>query len=826
MQNTLTAEQRRRMQQNKWLAFNKKFRTQGQGLKLTAAQLEAIAFHTGNCLVTAGPGSGKTGVIAHRVSLLIAAQAGHILALTFTNKAAREMKRRILSSPLVGPCCAEVLRTSTFHAFAVEMLRRDGDKVGVKPNFGIITEAKRRKLVASLASTEGASPAAVQTALDQSAEGAAGPSPDGQGARWRAALTALECSANCLDFDAVLLQARDLLRSNPTVRDSYREHFKHILIDEFQDTSLLQFEILELLASTDDPERSFFAVGDANQLIYSWRGAACERFEKHFSAAFRVLLNDSFRCSAPICDCISTLMAHRLAEPIRAATKRENAEATVVLRGVGTAEGEANYIAGSVRSLLRSNFDLRASECAVLVRTSSILPEIRKALQEAGLRHETLSGSSPSDAGALGQLLALLHLTTGNEAEEHCMAALRQQKGIGATSLQKLGARADEIGKSLLQVAREALGDQEAATAVGLRKAAVSCLEAFLGHVDALRRERCSSVPRILEALAGRFAAESPQHRDACRQLAYAEDELARGTGISGPEPAVVVAGGALARFLGEVALAPDLLALGPPGRQDETDAVCLATIHSAKGLEWKRVFVAGLEEGMLPHARSLEAGGEEAIEEERRLLFVAMSRAKEGLCLTHSRKRVIRGKSSVMKPSRFLQDLPEESITIEQPKPRPGAKEASRREGRNRNPKARAPKSRQAATSPTKALQAPAAAAVLAQGEEATPKKAVTVIDLCSPSPTPSTAPSSCGTPVVLCDPTHEELDKEPGTEPTVCKNGTRTQSSLTGWLVPAAPVAKLLLPRSPLPYHPPRQPRQGLPLAPAGPGPAPHCA
>jgi len=365
----------------------------------------------------------------------------------------------------------------------------------ISSDFSILNETRRKKLLHILSIETGKEFEKMEQELNDCMNTEESEITGGEGATTYESYEKLLKKHNTLDFDSLLHKLRSLLEIK-AIQDEYQERYRDIFVDEFQDTNSVQLGILKLLVRKEEGlGRSFFAVGDPNQLIYSWRGAVLSHindFESHFGPeSKRIVLSESFRCNREILATVSKLMSKTLKEPL--VTNREGGE-KVSLRVLGTAKNEAQYIASSIKSLLRNDQELRAEDCSVLVRTASLLPPIRVALEEKGLSHKTLGQSRPNDSsGRLEECLCYLTLASGATDDETCKTALSGRKGIGKLSIENLSCLAQTRNKSLFELCVE-LVDNPSTPQADLRKSTLSAVKEFVSIIKTLMLESNSQV--------------------------------------------------------------------------------------------------------------------------------------------------------------------------------------------------------------------------------------------------------------------------------------------------------------------------------------------
>jgi DNA helicase-2/ATP-dependent DNA helicase PcrA len=622
---------------------------------LNRQQRDAVIATEGPVLILAGAGSGKTRVITHRIAYLIRERgvpADAILAVTFTNKAAGEMRERV--EKLVG---GERLASwvSTFHAFCVRLLRREAEAAGLPRDFLIYDEddqmAAVKEALRFLDISEKLHPPRRILSKISARKNSGRALDEGEGESFGADLFAriaarygeiLE-TAHALDFDDLLLRAVALLEKED-VRERYRRRFQYVLVDEYQDTNRTQYELVRHLAG---PTGNVTVVGDEDQSIYSWRGADISNildFEHDFPGACVLRLEENYRSTQAILDTASGLVARnqrRKGKTLRA-VKAEGAD--VRLFEADDEYGEASWVVDRIAAL-------RGARAAVLFRMNAQSRLFEEALMRHRLSYVVVGGVGFYQRKEVKDLLAYLRVVVSPQDSVALKRILNvPPRGIGPKTVSEI--------ESLVATRRISFGDAiDAAVDEALFPARASQpLARFREQLASLRREAAllplrRLLERILEvtgyatALAGEDSQESESRLSNLAELLSAAEEY------SAREDT-----GSLAGFLDSVSLLADT-------DQLSADApVLLMTLHSAKGLEFDAVFLVGMEEGLLPHSRS--QASEEALEEERRLVYVGMTRAREELALSHAQSRLVFGQRRVNEPSRFLSEIPPERVS------------------------------------------------------------------------------------------------------------------------------------------------------------------
>ncbi len=632
---------------------------------LSPSQREAVTHGEGPLLMLAGAGSGKTRALTHRIAYLIEsgrARRGEILAITFTNKAAREMAERV--ERLLGD--APSLWIHTFHAASLRILRREAERLGYPTAFSVYDSADQERLMRQVIKDAGLSDrewpvGAVLGRISRAKGELLGPAAfrleaagdyrlrkiadlyDG----YQAALRA----SGAMDFDDLLRLGVDLLETAPDVLARYAERFRYVLVDEYQDTNMAQYAWVRLIAGT---QRNLSVVGDPDQSIYGWRGADFRnilRFQEDYPGARIVRLVDNYRSTARILQAANAVVSHnveRLDKELR--STRGEGEAIGYAEGADESE-EAAIVASEVARLVRDEA-VRAADIAVLYRTNAQSRPLEEALLRIAMPYRLVGAARFYDRAEVKDALAYLRLVVQPlDRVAFARAAQSPRRGLGDVALERIVAHAEREG--IDPVAAIA----EAERVDGLSGPARRGAEALF---DVLRRARQLDEEGAGVGTVLAFLIEESGLAEGLRALrsvdSQAEGRLENLDSLLGKAHEAEAQGIARAvDFLGQVALASTL------EEADGLSAVTLMTMHTAKGLEFPVVFVTGLEDGLFPHARSLEDPVQ--MEEERRLLYVAITRAQDRLYLTRARARAGRGQGGApvrTLPSRFLREVPE----------------------------------------------------------------------------------------------------------------------------------------------------------------------
>src|SRR5437773_2652622 len=637
---------------------------------LNPPQREAVTHPGGPLLILAGAGSGKTRVLAYRVAYLLRHQSiapARILAVTFTNKAANEMRERV--DRLVGTAVARAIWIGTFHHICSRILRRNGDRVGVGRNFLIFDEDDQRAVIRQclkgLGLDERRFPPAVVLALIDRAknEGVDHLAYAERANGWYEEVVARVFNAyqrtlreqNALDFDDLLLEVVRLFGEAADVKEEYQDRFQHVLVDEYQDTNRAQYLIIRTLA---EKHRNICVVGDDDQSIYRWRGADVRNileFEQDYLDATIVKLEQNYRSTKTILQAAGEVIQHNPHRHRKALRTANPAGGPIVLYEAFDGHDEARFV---VDEIARLRDGLRYRDFVVLYRTNAQSRLFEEQCLRAGIPYTIVGGVRFYERKEIRDIIAYLRLAL-IPADDASLTRIINvpRRGIGDVSFGRLEAYARGHGLSVLEAMAqpEALEDLPKAA----QRTAAELVDLIARLRDRASRVRTTDLidAAIVETgyqamLEAEGTDEAYSRLENLRELVTVAKEFEDVTGEEG-----------LNAFLQHLALVTDL-----DTWQEQVDRVTLMTLHSAKGLEFAVVFLAGLEEGLFPHARALEEA--EGLEEERRLCYVGMTRAKQHLYLSHARTRTIFGSTMPGVPSRFLEEVPAELVTKPTPAP------------------------------------------------------------------------------------------------------------------------------------------------------------
>ncbi|MBX3473009.1 MAG: UvrD-helicase domain-containing protein [Planctomycetes bacterium] len=632
---------------------------------LNPEQRQAVTAIDGPLLVLAGPGSGKTRVITTRIAFMIAQgiKPWHILAMTFTNKAAAEMKQRVEHwHPGAGA------QVSTFHSFGAWLLRREAEALGFTRDFTIYDSDDRLSLIRRTMKEKGidaafVSPNAAGNLISDAknrgisardfAAGAFDPKLKAVADIFAAYEEALTRS-NALDFDDLLVKPLELLQKNSEVLEKYRQRFSHVMIDEYQDTNAIQYGLSRLLASG---HRNLCVTGDPDQSIYSWRGADIKNilnFERDFPDARTVVLGRNYRSTANIVNAADALVSRNLSrKPKRLTTDNEEGTRITVLKCQDETH-EARSIAECIERATQDH-QVRRGDFAVFFRTNAQSRALEQAMRERNLPYQLMGAVSFYQRQEIKDVLAYLRLILNpRDAVSFARVLERPSRGVGDGTLAKINEAAAKSGATLLEVAQDP-------KAHGIARVQARALEGLRNLAAMYRRIAQGDlfpIENVVRAIIVESGYEQMLRTDvdprAQERLENVNELLSDARTRQQEQPDID-----LRTWLEQVALASDTDKLDVAG-----DTVKLMTLHSAKGLEFDGVFLTGMEENVLPHARSVQGDGD--VEEERRLCYVGITRARKLLTLSLARHREAFGRSQRNSPSRFLAEIPTDLTMVD----------------------------------------------------------------------------------------------------------------------------------------------------------------
>jgi DNA helicase-2/ATP-dependent DNA helicase PcrA len=644
--------------------------------ELNPAQKEAVEAINGPVLILAGPGSGKTRVITHRVAYLIrvvGVNPRSIMAVTFTNKAAREMEARLLQ--LVSGSVKD-LTLGTFHAICARILRQDGKTIGIDPKYVIYDDDDqisllKRSLQDLALDPKQFAPRALQSVISNAKSRMLTPSDYLQKGRsyfeevtqrvyerYQQLLT----DSNALDFDDLLMKTVLLFRQDPEILSKYQARYMHIQVDEFQDTNLVQYELVKQLAGK---YRNICAVGDPDQSIYSWRSADIRNilnFEKDFPDARVILLEQNYRSTQLILDAAShVISANRQRKPKELWTENEKGIPPAVIETYSEEE-EAQWVVNEIDRLARSG-EVKSGDCAVMYRTNAQSRVLEEAFIRYGMPYKLVAGTRFYERREVKDIIAYLRLIQNPFDTVSLMRVINvPQRGIGERSLDELTRWARSQGVNEYKALQLLAESKESNADLPFSGRTVKALAGFAVMLENfIEKSRELNLVALFD-----FVVNKSGYKQYITGLVDGEERWENTLELRGvaQDYKDLKPGEGLSDFLEGVALVSDVDSL-----EEKVETVTLITLHQAKGLEFPVVFIVGMEDGILPHYKSIDDPAQ--LEEERRLCYVGITRAKKKVYLVRAFRRHLMGSSAVNKPSRFLQDIPEHLTT------RGGVKEA-----------------------------------------------------------------------------------------------------------------------------------------------------
>jgi len=625
---------------------------------LNPMQQQAVLHDEGPLLILAGAGSGKTRTLIHRVAYLIAQRnvaPWRILAVTFTNKAAGELKERL--QKLLG--AGEAPWVSTFHSSCVRILRREIEALGYSRDFVIYDDQDQEKLLKDCLreldlAEESLTPRGAAALIDAAKNRGISAESYDRNDVWHARVAKVYehyerkmRKANALDFGDLLVLTVRLFEEREDILNRYRERFYHVLVDEYQDTNRVQYRLTNLLASR---YQNLCVVGDEDQSIYKWRGAEISNildFERDYRDAKVIRLEQNYRSTGTILDAAGAVVAQNLRRKgKRLWTENPRGDKIIAARLEDDLD-EARYVVSEIGRMFRSGTKLR--DMAVFYRANSHSRSFEEALVRHQLPYAIVGGVRFFARAEVKDILAYLRVLVN---PTDTVAAKRiinvPARGIGSTTIERITALEPETG-SFLAACRAAVKRDNV-----LKSAALEKVRAFLALLDSFRAAMATvPYPQLTAKIIEETGYTAMLREDPSEQ---AQDRLANLEELVKGMQEFETANSTLNEYLEQVALVSDL-----DNYDSDADRVTLMTMHSAKGLEFPVVFMTAMEEGIFPHSRSID--DEDGVEEERRLCYVGMTRAREKLYLTHAKRRRGFGEYQSSRPSRFLDEIPPELV-------------------------------------------------------------------------------------------------------------------------------------------------------------------
>jgi DNA helicase-2/ATP-dependent DNA helicase PcrA len=651
--------------------------------ELNGPQLQAVTSLEGPVLIIAGAGSGKTRVITYRIAQMLEKGIPQhaILALTFTNKAAREMENRV--KELTGKKL-QALTVCTFHAFGVKILREEIEALGYRKNFSIYDETDRTELIKeSLREIKHSSEGVDLYSLGQLFSnvkigrmkwGIVDGSGQYADTSWEPVYNEYQHSLkvfNALDFDDLLTVPIKLFENNPEILEKYKHRYRYIMIDEFQDTSLIQYKLMKMLATRPDGEKAnICVVGDDDQTIYSWRGASFEnliRFEKDFPGTLEIKLEQNYRSTTTILEAANGVISHNTNRKEKRLWTGGGSGKPIELYFPENDSKEAEFIASKIKEL-RFTENLKYDDFGVLIRTNSQIDCIEEAFLGEDIPCKVSGGMSFFERKEIKDILSYLRVIANPNDDINLLRIINTpRRGIGKTSIAMLSELAKKNRSSLWDsLSRFSLAKEQGQDYLFADKKGGNEIEGFMSLIEKLREDLVGKKGlsgKVLEMvetinywgyLVTEFSKDEKKARWKYANINYLIEMIRNWEN----DPDNLDTG--LFAYLNRIGLLTRT-----DNNEDSTNKVNLMTIHASKGLEFPVVFIAGAEKGIIPHDRSLEDAGFDTnpMEEERRLFYVAITRARDKLFITSCHKRKRLQTISEQQPSPFLAEIPAQLI-------------------------------------------------------------------------------------------------------------------------------------------------------------------
>ncbi len=639
-------------------------------------QKEAVQATEGPLLIMAGAGSGKTRVLTHRIAYLVVEKhvyPSNILAITFTNKAAREMRERIDGLLGVGTC--DRMWVSTFHSMCVRILRRDIDRIGISKNFTILDATDQLTVIKTILKERNIDPKRHNprtilgsisslknegVTVKQFAKTVSENDPYQQFILDMYTDYTKKLRQNeSLDFDDLIMQTIELFKQVPDVLTYYQEKFRYIHVDEYQDTNNTQYELVKMLGAAHE---NVCVVGDSDQSIYRWRGANIGNilsFEKDYREAKVILLEQNYRSTETILNAANAVIQHNESRYDKQLRTDNPVGEKIRIYKAGDERAEANFVVETMMKLQREK-GYRLGDFAILYRTNAQSRVIEEHFVKSGIHYVIVGGTKFYDRKEIKDVLSYLRLVSNNDDDIAFGRIINEPKrGIGAASVEKIARYALMNEMSMFRALYEI-------EMIGLPTRAMNAAAAFRDMIQRFTDQQfeysvSEIVESILEASGYREALQKENTIEAKSRLENIDEFLSvtdafeKSADQLGEERSLIA-------FLTDLALIADIDQLDEEDVKEE-DQVVLMTMHSAKGLEFPVVFVIGMEENIFPHIRSMD--DDEEMEEERRLAYVAITRAEKELFLTTASRRMIFGRTQYNMPSRFIDEVPGHLVEV-----------------------------------------------------------------------------------------------------------------------------------------------------------------
>ncbi|MDQ7114831.1 DNA helicase PcrA [Staphylococcus simulans] len=633
---------------------------------MNTEQSEAVRTTEGPLLIMAGAGSGKTRVLTHRIAYLLdekGVSPYNVLAITFTNKAAREMKERV--EKLVGEE-AQVIWMSTFHSMCVRILRRDADRIGIERNFTILDPTDQKSVIKDVLKTENIDskrydPRMFLSAISnmknelktvEDAEIEATDFMYDMVARVYAGYQRQLSRNEALDFDDLIMTTINLFKRVPDVLEYYQNKFQYIHVDEYQDTNRAQYTLVKLLA---DKFKNLCVVGDSDQSIYGWRGADIQNilsFEEDYPNARTIFLEQNYRSTKVILNAANEVIKNNTERKPKGLWTANQEGKKINYYQAQSESDEAQYV---VKEIMRQQHENNKSfnDIAILYRTNAQSRVLEETFMKSNIPYTMVGGHKFYDRKEIKDLLSYLRLIANSNDDISLQRIINVPKrGIGPSSVEKIQAYARQNDLSMFDALAEA-------DFIGLtKKVTKQAIDFYTLISNLIQEQEFLEVSEIVEEVLNKSGYKEMLERDQTLEARSRLENIEEFMSVPMDyEKNTPLEEQSLINFLTDLSLVADI------DEADIENGVTLMTMHSAKGLEFPVVFIMGMEESIFPHIRSILSDDDHEMEEERRICYVAITRAEEELYLTHATSRTLFGKTQSNSASRFLKEIPEDLL-------------------------------------------------------------------------------------------------------------------------------------------------------------------
>lgn len=633
---------------------------------MNTEQSEAVRTTEGPLLIMAGAGSGKTRVLTHRIAYLLdekGVSPYNVLAITFTNKAAREMKERV--EKLVGEE-AQVIWMSTFHSMCVRILRRDADRIGIERNFTILDPTDQKSVIKNVLKTENIDskrydPRMFLSAISnmknelktvEDAEIEATDFMSDMVARVYAGYQRQLSRNEALDFDDLIMTTINLFKRVPDVLEYYQNKFQYIHVDEYQDTNRAQYTLVKLLA---DKFKNLCVVGDSDQSIYGWRGADIQNilsFEEDYPNARTIFLEQNYRSTKVILNAANEVIKNNTERKPKGLWTANQEGKKINYYQAQSESDEAQYVVKEIMRQQREN-NKSFNDIAILYRTNAQSRVLEETFMKSNIPYTMVGGHKFYDRKEIKDLLSYLRLIANSNDDISLQRIINVPKrGIGPSSVEKIQAYARQNDLSMFDALAEA-------DFIGLtKKVTKQAIDFYTLISNLIQEQEFLEVSEIVEEVLNKSGYKEMLERDQTLEARSRLENIEEFMSVPMDyEKNTPLEEQSLINFLTDLSLVADI------DEADIENGVTLMTMHSAKGLEFPVVFIMGMEESIFPHIRSILSDDDHEMEEERRICYVAITRAEEELYLTHATSRTLFGKTQSNSASRFLKEIPEDLL-------------------------------------------------------------------------------------------------------------------------------------------------------------------